>query len=144
MTRTKEIRIGNGAVAIPAEAIEWQFVRSSGPGGQHVNRTSSKAVVRFPVAATACLPEDVRSRLLVQQRSRLTSAGELVISSQRHRDQPRNIADCIAKLSAIIERAAVKPKVRRPTKMPRAAIARRLDAKRRRAETKRSRGRPEP
>lgn len=142
MTRPKEIRVGNGAVVIPAESLEWQFVRSSGPGGQHVNRTSSKAVLRFDARHSPHLPEAVRRRLLDREKSRLTRDGALVISSQRHRDQPQNIADCLAKLSAIIERVILPPKVRRRTKTPRSTIAKRLEGKRRRSETKQLRRRP--
>jgi ribosome-associated protein len=142
MVRPRGLRAANGRVVIPATAIEWQFARSSGPGGQHVNRTSSKAVLRLDVAHTPHLPDDIRARLLDQQRSRLTQEGVLVIVSQRHREQPKNVADCLTKLSAIIERAAVRPKIRRATKTPRSAVAKRLDAKRRRAETKRFRGLP--
>jgi ribosome-associated protein len=142
MTRPKEIRVGNGAVTIPAEALQWQFVRSSGPGGQHVNRTSSKAVLRFDARHSPHLPEAVRRRLLEREQARLTREGMLVITSQRHREQPQNVADCLAKLSALIERALVPPKVRRRTKTPRSVIAKRLEGKRRRSETKRLRGRP--
>ena len=116
--------------------------RSSGPGGQHVNRTSSKAVLRFDARHSPHLPEAVRHRLLDRERARLTKEGVLVISSQRHRDQRQNIADCLAKLSALVERALLPPKVRRKTKTPRSVIAKRLEGKRRRAETKRLRGRP--
>jgi len=142
MRRHRGIRVAGGRITIPAEALEWQFARSSGPGGQHVNRTSSKAVLRFGVATSPHLPADVRNRLVEQQRSRLTHDGAIVIASQRHREQPKNIADCLAKLSAIVERAAVAPRTRRATKKPRSAVARRLESKRRRAETKRGRGRP--
>ena len=143
MAGEKEIRAGGGAVTIPAEALEWQFVRSSGPGGQHVNRTSSKAVLRFDARQSPHLPEDVRRRLLERERPRLTRNGFLVITSQRHRDQPKNVADCLAKLSVMIERALVVPKVRRRTRTPRAVVARRLEGKRRRSATKRLRGRPQ-
>lgn len=143
MVKPRGIRAADGRVVIPAAALEWQFVRSSGPGGQHVNRTSSKAVLRFDVARTPHLPEDVRARFLDQQRSRLTQDGSIVIASQRHRDQPRNVADCLAKLSALIERAAVKPRVRRKTKTPRSAVAKRLDTKRRRSDVKRGRRSPD-
>jgi ribosome-associated protein len=143
MARERGIRAGGGAITIPADAIEWQFVRSSGPGGQHVNRTSSKAVLRFDARRSPHLPEDVRRRLLEREKPRLTRDGFLVITSQRHRDQPKNVADCLAKLSALIERAVVVPKVRRRTKTPRGAMARRLDEKRRRSATKRLRGRPQ-
>ncbi|MFM8379091.1 MAG: alternative ribosome rescue aminoacyl-tRNA hydrolase ArfB [Planctomycetia bacterium] len=139
MATEKEVRVGR--VVIPAAALDWQFVRSSGPGGQHVNRTSSKAVLRFDARHSPHLPEDVRQRLLARERARLTRDGALVITSQRHRDQPQNIADCLAKLSAIVARALVPPKVRRPTKAPRSVTKKRLEGKRRRAETKRLRGR---
>lgn len=139
MVQARGIRVANGRIVIPATALEWQFARSSGPGGQHVNRTSSKAVLRFDVANSPHLPEDVRTRLLAQQRSRLTQEGSMLVVSQRHREQPRNIADCLAKLSAIIERAATKPTVRRKTKTPRSAVAKRLDAKRHRGDAKRRR-----
>jgi ribosome-associated protein len=139
MAQEKEVRVGR--VVIPAAGLEWQFVRSSGPGGQHVNRTSSKAVLRFDARHSPYLPEDVRSRLLEHERPRLTREGALLITSQKHRDQPRNIADCLAKLSAIVARALVAPKRRRPTKTPRSVVKKRLAGKRHRSETKRLRGR---
>lgn len=136
MPRPREIAVG--PVRIPAEAIDWQFARSSGPGGQHVNRTSSKAMLRFDVARSPHLPDDVRRRIIAR-RSGVTADGMLVITSQRHRDQPRNVADCLEKLAAIVAAALVVPKRRRPTRTPRAAVARRLDTKRRRSATKRLR-----
>ena len=144
MPPQRPLVIGTGArrIVIPPDGLDWQFARSSGPGGQHVNRTSSKAVLRFDVAGSPHLPEEVRVRLWTREKSRLTGEGLLVISSQRHREQPRNVADCLAKLSAIVERALVPPKVRRPTRVPRAARAARLDAKKRRGATKRLRSRP--
>jgi ribosome-associated protein len=143
MTRPKEIRIGDGAIVIPAEALQWHFVRSSGPGGQHVNRTSSKAVLRFAARHTPHLPDAVRRRLVQREQARLTVHGDIVITSQRHREQPKNIADCLAKLTAIIERASIPPNVRKRTKKPRSAVAKRLDGKRIRADTKRLRSRPQ-
>lgn len=136
------IETGPGRIVIPTEALHWQFARSSGPGGQHVNRTSSKAVLRFDAANCPWLPEAVRQRLVARERSRLTGDGCLVIMSQRHREQPRNVADCLAKLSAIIERAAQPPTKRRRTRVPRSARAERLETKRRRSTTKRLRQRP--
>jgi len=141
MAKEKEIRVG--PLVIPAAALEWQFARSSGPGGQHVNRTSSKAVLRFAAAHSPHLPEDVRRRLLDRERARLTREGAIVISSQRHRDQSRNVADCLEKLSELLARALVVPKKRRRTKAPRSAAVNRLDSKRRRSETKRLRNRSE-
>ena len=144
MATPRGIRVTDGrrVIVVPGDALEWQFVRSSGPGGQHVNRTSSKAVLRFDVATWPDLPADVRQRVLERERSRLTQDGALLIASQRHREQPRNVADCLAKLSGILERALVPPKARRRTKTPRSAIRERLTAKKRRSETKRLRGGP--
>jgi ribosome-associated protein len=145
MPTPRGIRVSDGrrVLVVPADALEWQFVRSSGPGGQHVNRTSSKAVLRFDPRRCPSLPADVLQRFLERERSRLTQEGTLVLSSQRHREQPRNAADCLAKLSAILERALVPPTPRRRTKTPRSAVRERLQAKQRRAEKKRLRGRPE-
>jgi ribosome-associated protein len=144
MARARQVRVeaGGRKVVIPAEALDWHFARSAGPGGQHVNRTSSKAVLRFQASRCPFLPEDVRHRLLTRERSRLTIDGDLVITSQRHREQPRNVADCLAKLSALIERALLPPKTRRPTRVPRAAKAARLESKKRRGATKRLRQKP--
>ena len=97
---------------MPAEELAWRFARSGGPGGQHVNRTSSKATLRFDVIGSRSLPEEVRQRLLALAASSLTRQGHLVISSQRHRDQHRNVSDCVEKLVALLERAATKPKRR--------------------------------
>jgi ribosome-associated protein len=133
---------GPRPLVIPAEALDWQFVRSSGPGGQHVNRTSSKAILRFDLRHTPHLPGDVRQRMLAALRPRLTTDGWLLIASQQHRDRGRNIADCRAKLAALVERALVPPKVRRRTKTPRSAIANRLETKKRRGATKRLRWQP--
>ena len=145
MAQSRGIRVGDAVreIVIPAGALDWQFVRSSGPGGQHVNRTSSKAILRFDAARSPHLPLDVRQRLLARERSRLTDDGWLIIVSQAHREQPRNAADCLAKLSNMLERALVPPKIRRRTKTPRAAVARRLEAKQRRSRTKQLRSRPE-
>ena len=145
MTRRRPLVIGTGPerIVIPPEAMEWQFARSAGPGGQHVNRTSSKAVLRFDAVGCPTLPADVRQRLLTREASRLTAEGSLVISSQRHREQPRNVADCIEKLTVILERAAKPPKTRRATRIPRAARAARLESKKHRGATKRLRQRPE-
>jgi ribosome-associated protein len=133
---------GPRPILIPAAAIDWQFVRSSGPGGQHVNRTSSKAILRLDLRHTPHLPGDVRQRMLVALRPRLTNDGAILIASQRHRDRGRNIADCQAKLVALIKRSLTPPTVRRRTKKPRSAIASRLETKKRRGVTKRLRRLP--
>ena len=145
MARPRHLRVSDGVreVVIPAEAIDWQFARSSGPGGQHVNRTSSKAVLRFAAGSSPHLPDDVRRRLLARERSRIAADGTLVIASQVHREQPRNVADCLDKLSEMIRRALTPPKRRKRTRTPRSAIANRLETKKHRSQTKRLRRRPE-
>jgi len=142
MARDKPLQIGGGKVVIPPEALEWQFARSSGPGGQHVNRTSSKALLRFDARHSPHLPEAVRRRLLALVGPQLTREGALIITSQRHRDQPQNVADCLEKLSALLEQALIVPRVRRRTRTPRSAVAKRLEGKRLRSKTKSLRGRP--
>jgi ribosome-associated protein len=142
MSRQRQLVVGTGAgrIVIPPEALEWQFARSAGPGGQHVNRTSSKAQLRFDLRHDRHLPADVRGRLLAVLGHRLTKDGHLVVVGQRHREQPRNVADCRARFAAML-RAALEPRpVRKRTRIPRSAVAARLDAKRRRARTKRLRG----
>jgi ribosome-associated protein len=129
-------------LAIPDDEFQWSFVRSGGPGGQNVNKVASKAVLRWPVVASPSLPDEVKRRLLAQQRRRVTVDGELLIASQRYRDQERNRQDCLDKLRALILQAAVRPKVRRPTKPTRGSRERRLQEKSRRAAVKSRRRRP--
>ena len=134
--------IVNSRIRIPESEFEWTFVRSSGPGGQNVNKVSSKAVLRWHATESAALPEEIRRRFLARFASRLTTGGELVISSQRYRDQPRNIADAREKLRAMLASVAVPPKKRKPTKPSRAAVARRLESKQARSRKKQLRRKP--
>jgi ribosome-associated protein len=132
----------NHQLRIPDDEFQWSFVRAGGPGGQNVNKVASKAVLRWDVAASPSLPEEVKQRLRAQQGRRLTTAGELVLMSQRFRDQDKNRQDCLEKLRELVLRAAVRPRVRRPTKPTRGSREARLQEKRRRAGTKRARRRP--
>jgi ribosome-associated protein len=124
---------------IPEEEFSWSFVRSSGPGGQNVNKVASKAVLRWNVVASPSLPDDVKARLQLQQRSRITSEGDLLVTSQRYRDQERNRLDCLEKLTQMLRTASVVPKKRRKTKPTRGAHERRLAAKKKRSALKSSR-----
>lgn len=135
----KAIRVGG--ITIPADALQWQFSRSQGPGGQNVNKTNTKVELRLDLRNIDFLPVGIGRRLRLLASSRTTSAGELVITSQRFREQQRNIADCLAKLSDLLAKALVPPTIRRATKPSRASQKRRLDAKRRRGETKQMRRR---
>ncbi len=121
--------IVNSRIRIPDSELEWSFVRSSGPGGQNVNKVSSKAVLRWHALASGALPIDIRARFQQRYASRLTTEGDLVLSSQRYRDQGRNIEDVKQKLIAMLEGVSIAPKKRRPTKPSKGAIARRLESK---------------
>jgi ribosome-associated protein len=128
-------------IAIDESELDISFVRSSGPGGQNVNKVATTAQLRFDAAHSRSLPDDVRARLIARAGSRLTREGVLIITARRFRTQERNRADAIARLVELIRAAVVPPKRRRKTRAPAAAKARRADAKRHRSATKRLRGR---
>ena len=123
-------------IVIPDEELGFSFARSSGPGGQNVNKVNSKATLRWNPTASAALPDDVRSRFLKLYASRLTNDGEILITSQESRDQPKNIAICLEKLRAMIAGVLAAPKKRRPTKPTKGSKQRRLTAKKQRSEVK--------
>ena len=128
--------------AIPEHELDFSFARSSGPGGQNVNKTETKATLRWSVATSRALPEDVRARFLRAYATRITVDGALVLSSQRHRERVRNIEECRAKLAEMLRAVAKPRRKRRPTKPGRGAVEARLDAKRRRSRAKRERRNP--
>ena len=128
-------------IAIDESELREEFVRASGPGGQHVNKSATAVQLRFDAAASPSLPPDVRARLLPLAGSRATESGEIIIEAQGHRSQDRNRRDAIDRLVALIRQAAHKPKRRKRTRVPRAERRRRIEDKRRRGETKRTRGR---
>ena len=126
-------------IAIDENEIEYDFVRASGPGGQHVNRAATAVQLRFDVASSSSLPQDVRQRLVRLAGNQITAGGVLIIEASRFRSQHRNRKDAMDRLVELISRAARKPRVRRKTKATRAAKERRLRTKRRRSEIKRTR-----
>jgi ribosome-associated protein len=130
-------------IQIPLEEFAFTFVRSAGPGGQNVNKVNTKAVLRWPVSASPSLPEAVRERFKAKFGSRLTTEGELVLTSQRFRDQNRNKLDCIEKVRLMVEGVAKAPVKRRRTRPTKASQERRLVAKKQRSERKQRRGRLE-
>jgi ribosome-associated protein len=131
-------------ITIPLDELSFDYARSGGPGGQNVNKVASKATLRWRPAASAALTPDVRARLLAAVAARLTIDGELLITSQRTRDQGRNVADCLEKLRLLVLAAATPPKPRRPTRPTLASKIRRGTAKSQRAELKHLRRRVEP
>ena len=132
----------NERIRIPLREFQFDFTRSSGPGGQNVNKVATKAVLRWPVARSRSLPDDVRERFMARWRRRITRDGELVLQSQRFRNRGRNVADCVEKLRRMIQEVAPPPRRRRPTRPTRGSVERRLEVKRRSAGRKRLRTRP--
>jgi len=124
------------SIAIDESELSESFVRSSGPGGQNVNKVSSAVQLRFDARRSPALPNDVAIRLMKLAGSRLTKDGVIVIVAQAHRDQARNRAEARERLVEMIRQAAVKPTVRRATKVPKAAKRERLDEKKRRSGIK--------
>ncbi|MPZ37041.1 MAG: aminoacyl-tRNA hydrolase [Rhizobiales bacterium] len=129
------------SIAIDESELDEDFVRSSGPGGQNVNKLSTAVQLRFDVRHSPSLPNDVALRLMRLAGSRLTKEGVLVITAQRHRTQERNRQDARDRLVEMIRQAAVVPAKRRPTKPSKAAKAKRLEGKKQRAKIKNMRGR---
>lgn len=130
-----------GTVTIPASDLSWRAVRASGPGGQNVNKVSSKVDLRFDLRGTGALPADAKTRLRHLPGVRLDSRGRVVVVSQVTRDQARNLADARERLAALLRRALIRPKKRKPTKPTRGSARRRLESKRQQGEKKRMRGR---
>ena len=130
------------SIAIPDSELVERFVRSSGPGGQNVNKVASAVELRFDVARSPSLPDAVRERLLARRDRRLNDEGVFVISAQRFRTQERNREDARERLAEIVRAATIVPKARVATKPTRASVRRRTASKRKRALLKRGRGAP--
>ncbi len=128
-------------IALDESELSESFIRSSGPGGQNVNKLSTAVQLRFDVRHSPSLPDDVRTRLERLGGKRLTREGVLVITAQRHRTQERNRADALERLVDLIRQAAVRPLTRRPTRPPKASRRQRLESKKRRSSIKALRGR---
>jgi ribosome-associated protein len=133
---TSKIRLDENEVA-------FDFVRSTGPGGQNVNKVATAVQLRFDVGASPSLPEEVRARLRNVARNRINADGILVIEARRYRSQARNREDAMCRLVDLIRKATEKPTPRRKTRPSAASRERRLEEKRRRSRVKRKR-RPPP
>jgi ribosome-associated protein len=136
------VPLGRG-VTVPEAELELSAARSSGPGGQSVNTTSSKVELRWNVAETAALTEAQRARVMDRLGSRLTNDGVLVLHGSEHKSQHRNRSAVIARFRAIVGEALEPPKQRRRTRPTRGSKERRLRAKKQRGEVKQLRKRPE-
>jgi ribosome-associated protein len=130
------------AIHIPLDEFEWSFARSGGPGGQNVNKVASKAVLRWDFEHSPSVPDEVKARFRERFPSRLTTEGEVVVSSELTRDQGRNREDCLVKLADLLRAVSRPPKVRRPTKPTKGSQRRRVEGKRRQSARKAGRRSP--
>ena len=123
-------------IALDEREIEESFIRSSGPGGQNVNKLSTAVQLRFDVRRSPSLPNDVAVRLMRLAGKRMTKDGVLILIAQNHRTQERNRAEALERLVALIQEASIRPTVRRATKPTKASKERRIKGKKRRSGIK--------
>ena len=129
-------------IRVPCGEFAWSAARSSGPGGQNVNKVNSKVTLRWKLVESPSIPADVRDRFVAAYRRRMTNEGELILSSDRFRDQLKNVGDCLEKLQELLRSVATAPKPRRAVKPTKASKRRRIADKRERTVTKERRRTP--
>ena len=140
MTIPENISIGK-EVEIARGELVFRYDRSSGPGGQNVNKLSTKVTLVFNVAGSESLSEPQKNRIMARLGTRISKAGEIMVVSQKSRSQSANKDDAVERLVALLAGALKRQKVRRKTKPTRASKERRLKAKKQRSEVKRDRSR---
>ncbi|HUE09758.1 MAG TPA: alternative ribosome rescue aminoacyl-tRNA hydrolase ArfB [Steroidobacteraceae bacterium] len=127
-------------ISIPDQEFEWKFIRSSGPGGQNVNKVSSAVQLRFLLPLNTSLPVSVRNRLRRLAGQKLIDDGSILVSARSERSQEQNRRAALERLAELIRAALVEPKIRKKTRPTRASKERRIESKKRRASTKQQRG----
>ncbi len=127
------------SIIIPEDELAFSFIRADGPGGQNVNKVASAVQLRFDLNNSRTLPDEVKKRLVRLAGKRMTDDGVLIIEARRYREQERNRRDAIERLNHLVEKAVNPPAKRVPTRPTAGSVQARLEAKKRRAETKRSR-----
>ena len=127
-------------VSIPDEEFEWKFIRSSGPGGQNVNKVASAVQLRFLLPLNTSLPVAARNRLRRMAGQKLIDDGSILISARSERSQEQNRRDALERLAELVRAALVEPKIRKKTRPTRASKERRIESKKRRGSTKQGRG----
>jgi ribosome-associated protein len=127
-------------IAIPDEEFEWKFIRASGPGGQNVNKVSSAVQLRFLLPQNTSLPVAARNRLRRLAGQKINDDGTILISARSERSQEQNRREALDRLAELIRAALIEPKIRKKTRPTKASKERRIESKKRRGDTKQSRG----
>jgi ribosome-associated protein len=127
-------------IAIPDEELEWKFIRSSGPGGQNVNKVASAVQLRFLLPTNTSLPVAVRNRLRSIAGGKINDDGTILVNARSERSQEQNRREALERLAELIRTAMIEPKIRKKTRPTRASKERRIETKKRRSSTKRDRG----
>jgi ribosome-associated protein len=134
----------NNQLSIPEDELTFTASRAGGPGGQHVNKVSTRVTLRFDVAGSPWLSAAQKNRIAQQLATRMTREGVLRVACGKHRSQAANRAEAVERFAELLREALKRRKRRRSTKVPEAERKRRLEQKRRRARLKQRRGRPDP
>lgn len=129
----------NETISLPESEYSIQFTRSSGPGGQNVNKVNSKVILSWDITGTSAVPAPVQKRFLDKFKNRINQDGLLIISGERFRDQPLNIKDCKEKLASMILEVLHPPKKRIATKPSKASVDKRIASKKNRGDIKKNR-----